>query len=122
MSTIKFEKGKFYKTRDGKKVECVHTSLVRDDPLLFVLEGSGGYFTAHPNGIFYSRSQESSYDIISEWHEERVVWVYRDGYTGEVGMFTEYRPAIDWIGGPSGRHPQDSLTRVVIQDGHIDKE
>lgn len=122
MSTIKFEKGKFYKTRSGKKMECVYANLIGNKPLLFVVEGSNDYFTTFPDGMYYDRGQESSYDIISEWHEERVVWVYRDGYTGEVGMFTEYRPAIDWIGGPSGRHPQDSLTRVVIQDGHIDKE
>lgn len=121
MSTIKFEKGKFYKTRDGKKVECVHTSLVRDDPLLFVLEGSGGYFTAHPHGIFYSRGQESSYDIISEWHEERVVWVVRSGRSGCSFVYGLYQEALNCLTFLA-HHPANSLTRVVIQDGHIDKE
>lgn len=67
-SETTFEKGKFYKTRGGKKVECLHTGISGTEPLLFADDG-GKYFTAHPHGIFYSRGQESSYDIISEWRE-----------------------------------------------------
>lgn len=121
MSTIKFEKGKFYKTRGGKKVECVHTNIGGCTPFLFAVDGED-FFSTNQNGSFYRDESGSEYDIISEWHNEPVVWVFRDGYTGQVGVSIEYQFAIDWLGGPSVRHPQDSLTRVVIQDGHIDKE
>lgn len=122
MSTIKFEKGKFYKTRGGEKVECVHTNVGGTRPLLFATDGVDSFSTKQ-NGSFYLDDGDSRYNIISEWHDERVVWVFRDGFTGQVDVFTEYRPAIDWIGGRSPvRHPQDSLTRVVTQDGHFDKE
>jgi len=122
VSTIKFEKGKFYKTRDGEKAECFHTSVGGDEAILFVVERIGDYFATCPDGVYSTRGCESPNDIISEWPEERVVWVFRDGRSGLIGVSIEYQFAIDWIGGPSGRHPQDSLTRVVIQDGHIDKE
>ena len=120
MSTIKFEKGKFYKTRNGKKAECVHTNIGLRDCLLFVKE-NGDHFTTYPDGRFVIGEEEDAYDIISEWVDERVVWVvfsgdYRSAFTSpSYADVLRYYKALP-------PHPANSLTRVVIQDGHVDTE
>ena len=123
MSTIKFEKGKFYKTRDGRKVECVHTNVGGTRPLLFAIDGEDSFFL-QPDGRLYICEDTSEYDIISEWAEERVVWVFRSGLTGQVIASSDYQYVVNLISGAGvlRPHPQDSLTRVVIQDGHVDTE
>lgn len=120
MSTIKFEKGQFYKTRDGKRAECVHTNAGGHSPFLFVINGED-FFPARQDGRFYSDGDDSEYDIISEWAEERVVWVvfsgdYRSAFTSPsyADVFRYYKVLPP--------HHANSLTRVVIQDGHFDKE
>lgn len=119
MSTIKFEKGKFYKTRGGKKVECLHTSISGTEPLLFADDG-GEYFTAYRGGEYFS-DEDSNFDIISEWHEERVVWVVCAGKTRAPIVLDTY-PAAENLYNCCGNIPTRSLTRVVIQDGHVDTE
>lgn len=120
MSTIKFEKGKFYKTRDGRKVECVHTNVGGTRPLLFAIDGVDSFSTKQ-NGSFYQDDGDSRYNIISEWHDERVVWVvfsgdYRSAFTSPsyADVFRYYKALPP--------HPANSLTRVVLQDGHVDTE
>ena len=120
MSTIKFEKGKFYKTRCGEKVECVHTNVGGTRPLLFATDGED-FFSTNQNGSFYRDESGSEYDIISEWHEERVVWVVCSGFSSGGIAYGSYPLAGDRFAGLL-EHPANSLTRVVIQDGHIDKE
>lgn len=121
MSTIKFEKGKFYKTRNGKKVECVYANLIGNEPFLFVVEGSDDYFTTFPDGMYYDCGQESPDDIISEWKDERVVWVVYIGWSGVTLSSIIYSEAFRWYT-DLGEHPANSITRVVIQDGHVDTE
>lgn len=120
MSTIKFEKGKFYKTRNGEKAECVHTSAGGCSPFLFVIAGED-FFNVRQDGMFYSDGDTCGYDIISEWVEERVVWVVRGGRSGCSFVYDLYQDALDCLTFLP-KHPTNSLTRVVIQDGHIDKE
>ncbi len=123
MSTIKFEKGKSYKMRNGQKVECVYTNPDWEEPLLFVFIGKGdmNYSTARPDGAYYGDCEESEYDIISEWPEERVVWVVYSGFSSGVAAFQSYSMASHSFASMP-KHPTNSLTRVVIQDGHFDKE
>lgn len=121
MSTIKFEKGKFYKTRSGKKMECVYANLIGNEPLLFVVEGSNDYFTTFPDGMYYDCGQESPYDIITERHEGRVVWVVCSGWDSYTFSSTTYSEAFRCYTS-LGEHPANSITRVVLQDGHVDTE
>ena len=121
MSTIKFEKGKFYKTRSGKKVECVHTNLVGEEPLLFVVEGTADYFPSCPDGMYFGGRQESQYDIISEWVDERVVWMVWNGWSDSAFVYDLYSEAFRFYTDLYD-HPCSSLTRVVIQDGNVDTE
>lgn len=120
MSTIKFEKGKFYKTRDGRKVECVHTNVGGTRPLLFAIDGEDSFFL-QPDGRLYICEDTSEYDIISEWREERVVWVVRSGRSGCSFVYGLYQEALNCLTFLA-HHPANSLTRVVTQDGHIDTE
>lgn len=120
MSTIESEKGKFYKTRDGKKAECVHTNIGGCFPFLFAIDGVGSFSTKQ-NGSFYHDERGSEYDIISEWKDERVVWVVYVGWSGVTLSSTTYSDAFHWYTN-LGEHPDNSITRVVIQDGHVDTE
>ena len=120
MSTIKFEKGKFYKTRCGEKVECVHTNAGGTRPLLFATDGVDSFSTKQ-NGSFYHDDGDSRYNIISEWREERVVWVVRSGRSGCSFVYGLYQEALNCLTFLA-HHPANSLTRVVTQDGHIDTE
>lgn len=124
MSTIKFEKGKFYKTRSGDKAECVHTNVgglgSSPYPLLFVIVGEC-YFTTDQSGRFSNSLPLDDLDIISEWKDERVVWVVysgRSGYTFSSPLYSEAFRCYTNL----DEHPASSLTRVVIQDGHVDTE
>ena len=123
MSTIKFEKGKFYKTRGGEKVECVHTNAwdtnSRPYPVLFVIDG-GGCFTTDNNGRFNIWDVDD-HDIISEWKDERVVWVVYSGLAGYAFSSPYYSEAFRWYTN-LGKHPANSIIRLVIQDGHVDTE
>lgn len=120
MSTIKFEKGKFYKTRGGEKVECVHTNVGGTRPLLFAIDGVDSFSTKQ-NGSFYLDDGDSRYNIISEWHDERVVWVVRSGRSGCSFVYGLYQEALNCLTFLA-HHPANSLTRVVTQDGYFDKE
>lgn len=120
MSTIKFEKGKLYKTRDGKKVECVHTNMGGCTPFLFATDEED-FFSTNQNGSFYHDEDDSRYDIISEWPKERVVWVVYSLLPVDSVIFESYNNALRYLL-DLPKHPTNSLTRVVIQDGHVDKE
>lgn len=123
MSTIKFEKGKFYKTRDCRKAECVHTNVCdyepNPTPILFVIDG-GGYFATDHHGRFGIWGDDAC-DIISEWKDERVVWVVYGGWSGYTFSSPLYSEAFRWYTNLA-EHPANSITRVVIQDGHVDTE
>lgn len=78
---MKFEVGKFYKTRDGRKAQFLgdfSVNLCRIDSLLFCVEGndrwyfSGGNYRCSGDGI-------AGLDIVSEWKESLKIsgWVNR---------------------------------------------
>lgn len=124
MSTIKFEKGKFYKTRRGHKAECVHTNVggygAGPFSVLFVIDGEC-HFTTDDSGRFSNSLLFNGLDIISEWKDERVVWVVYSGCPSYTFISTKYSEAFRCYTN-LGEHPANSITRVVIQDGHVDTE
>lgn len=71
--SIKLEEGKFYKTRDGRKVEClktlppnkhgyVHVCIVYDPDRWLATN-------YQPDGKYYDDGTSDDYDIICEWTE-----------------------------------------------------
>jgi len=124
VSTIKFEKGKLYKTRRGHKAECVHTNVggygAGPFSVLFVIDGEC-HFTTDDSGRFSNNLTLNGLDIISEWKDERVVWVVYIGWSGVTLSSIIYSEAFRWYTN-LGEHPANSITRVVIQNGHVDTE
>ena len=95
-----FEPGKFYKTRDGRKVEhLVNTSgkLSGTNTFLFSTPEKFAIWTRE-NGHVY-RDIEYHNDIVSEWKEPLKIsgWlnVYPDGSTGSLHPTRE--EAISWV-------------------------
>ena len=70
---MKIEKGKFYKTRDGRKVEILKTDAKNAYPIVGLLtysEGIERVCSWSDNGKFNAQClEESPYDIIGEWEE-----------------------------------------------------
>jgi hypothetical protein len=65
------EKGKFYKTRSGIKVECLSTTL--DTLLSCAFQTQNGLkgllLTANSDGSFLASKEAHSLDIVAEWKE-----------------------------------------------------
>ena len=68
---MKIEKGKFYKTRDGRKAECLTTELKGVGETLATLI-DGNLAVHYSNGKYYSDG-DSEYDLISEWKDEPII-------------------------------------------------
>lgn len=69
---MKIEKGKFYRTRDGRKVEILKTDAKNAYPIIGITLHSDGYeLCAHwcDNGMYLKSDEDDSYDIIGEWEE-----------------------------------------------------
>ena len=69
---MKIEKGKFYKTRDGRKVEILKTDAKSMHPIVGLITYSDDdELCAHwsDNGVYLKNAYKSSCDIISEWEE-----------------------------------------------------
>lgn len=67
---IKFEKGKFYCSRNGKKWQLIHVFVNRPAcPFMFVNETD--HILIREDGLYMTK--ESDYDILSEWHDDPVV-------------------------------------------------
>jgi len=71
MSTLNFEVGKAYQTRDGRKAVCLTTTLDDDYPIGIQIDGS--LFRATSDGYDYVTKSESPKDIISEWIDKPVI-------------------------------------------------
>ena len=69
---MKIEKGKFYKTRDGRKVEILKTDAKNMHPIIGITQHSdGNELCAHwsDNGMYLKSAEDNIYDIIGEWEE-----------------------------------------------------
>jgi hypothetical protein len=65
---MKIEKGKFYKSRDGRKWEVLTTE--RGSIYKIVALGEyGEILTLHQNGCAHNDKSESEFDLIAEWTE-----------------------------------------------------
>jgi hypothetical protein len=65
---MKIEKGKYYKSRDGRKWEVLKTDARSNKIIMYCYE-NGHLFALHQNGMFYDDKTESEFDLISEWTE-----------------------------------------------------
>ena len=95
---LTFERGKFYRTRDGSKAECLF--VFGDDRGLFILNETGQYWVVHCRGnVFYD--VKSDLDITGEWRDPAKVQVgmYRHKITGQVRVWDEIAKA-GWRSSP----------------------
>lgn len=92
MIDFKFEVGKFYKRRDGIKVECVKINCKGQSEILLYGEGysSGFSFYVTKLGKYYnSNALESEADIVGIWEEPKPKRLcYRGIESGTLKMFT----------------------------------
>jgi hypothetical protein len=63
---MKIEKGKYYKTRGGEKVEVLTTERKGLQPVVAMCE-DGTLIVLYQNGAIWNDKSESEFDIISEW-------------------------------------------------------
>lgn len=70
---LKIEVGKFYKTRDGKKVICAYKSKSAKDvrPYFFSSVGGDEIFSMWTTGNGFCRDEEKTYkeDIVDYWED-----------------------------------------------------
>jgi hypothetical protein len=84
MSTLNFEVGKTYMTRDGRKVICLSTTL-REGKIAFQINGE--VFISQPNGMYYADESKSLIDIIGEWIDKPVIdWSLMPAWAKFVAM------------------------------------
>ena len=69
---LKFEVGKHYRTRSGRKAKCVHAW--EDGGALFVATDPDVAWSVGANGK--CTGSETPYDIVAEWREPRQWTVY----------------------------------------------
>jgi hypothetical protein len=70
MSTLNFEVGKAYQTRDGRKAVCLTTTLV-ESRVGFEIQRL--LSTTDKEGNFYRHKSPSAHDIVSEWVDKPVI-------------------------------------------------
>jgi hypothetical protein len=84
MSTLKFEVGKAYMTRDGRKAVCLTTTL-REGKIAFQINGE--VFISQTNGMYYADESKSLIDIIGEWIDKPIVdWSLMPAWAKFVAM------------------------------------
>jgi hypothetical protein len=85
MSTLNFEVGKAYQTRDGRKAVCLTTTLENAYPLAFQVDGS--LYKATIDGCDYVTKSESPKDIVGEWIDKPVIdWSLMPAWAKFVAM------------------------------------
>jgi hypothetical protein len=86
MNNLKFEVGKAYRTRDGRKAVCLTTTLSDDDyPIGIQIDGS--LYRATSDGYDYMTKSQSPKDIISEWVDKPVIdWATMPAWAKFVAM------------------------------------
>jgi hypothetical protein len=65
---MKIEKGKFYRTRGGEKVEVLTTER-KDRCSVVTMYENGDIIVLYMNGAYFNTKAEHEADIISEWTE-----------------------------------------------------
>jgi hypothetical protein len=84
MSTLNFEVGKAYRTRDGRKAVCLTTTLYDNRIGLQVGEI---LYSVTINGMFFTDKSETQNDIISEWIDKPIVdWSLMPAWAKFVAM------------------------------------
>ena len=84
MSTLKFEVGKAYQTRDGRKAVCLTTTLY-DSRVGFQVGEI--LYSVTINGMFFNDKSETQNDIISEWIDKPVIdWSAMPAWAKFVAM------------------------------------
>jgi len=85
MSTLNFEVGKAYRTRDGRKAVCLTTTLSDDYPIGIQIDGS--LYRATSDGYDYVTKSQSPKDIVGEWVEKPVIdWSTMPAWAKFVAM------------------------------------
>lgn len=98
---MNFEVGKWYRTRDGRKVRCITTEGHPKWPVSFVNPGIS-YVTVMPDGKEWE-SGESEGDILGPWIDKPVVevdWAAMPAWAHFVAMDSDG----EWLWF-SGNHP-----------------
>ena len=92
---LKFEVGKCYRTRNGRKVTIW---LVRPGYVIGELEGSHGPTAWTLGGGYFTKPIEHELDLVAEWREPARVTarLYRNTASGAVKVFAHHRPSSDW--------------------------
>jgi hypothetical protein len=65
---MKIEKGKYYRTRGGKKVEVLTTERRSKSPII-IMDENGEIEALHQNGMYLDCKSETILDLIAEWTE-----------------------------------------------------
>jgi len=85
MSTLIFEVGKAYQTRDGRKAVCLTTTLGEMHPI--GLQVGSEFIETTKKGHFYGDTLNSQNDIISEWVDKPVIdWSAMPAWAKFVAM------------------------------------
>jgi hypothetical protein len=85
MSTLKFEVGKAYQTRDGRKAVCLTTTL--DGKFRIGFQMDGALIVLQMNGMYYTDKSETPKDIIGEWIDKPVIdWASMPAWAKFVAM------------------------------------
>jgi hypothetical protein len=85
MSTLIFEVGKAYQTRDGRKAVCLTTTLDGKFRIGFQMDGT--LIVLQTNGMYYTDKSETPNDIISEWIDKPIVdWSLMPAWAKFVAM------------------------------------
>jgi hypothetical protein len=66
---MKFEVGKYYRTRAGKKVRCIATDGLVIHPIVCLVVDGGFVYCLDTGGRYVKHDCNSGMDIVSEWHE-----------------------------------------------------
>jgi hypothetical protein len=85
MSTLIFEVGKAYQTRDGRKAVCLTTTLDGKFRIGFQLDGA--LIALQMNGRYFDDKSESPKDIVCEWVDKPVIdWASMPAWAKFVAM------------------------------------
>lgn len=87
---MKLQKGKFYRTRSGEKVECLTTERNDERPVIMLWEN--GDFTLHfITGEYCISKEESEDDIISEWSDVEIPWDDYPSWCAKIEFLSQYK-------------------------------
>jgi hypothetical protein len=123
---MKIEKGKYYKSRDGRKWEVLKTDARSNKIIMYCYE-NGHLFALHQNGMFYDDKIESEFDLIAKWTEPiEIPWSDYPTWCRFVAMdengkwygFTSepFKTNIFWVGDDACYIPEDYTPRNFTSD------